>query len=251
MALIHGAEPFLLQGGNSGVLLVHGFTGSPAQMRPMADYLNKLGYTVLGPRLCGHGTNVEEMAETGWRHWYSAVEDGYHILRGMCGDVVVAGLSMGALLSLKLAAEYPVRKVASINAPITIADRRLPLLPVYRLVRKYVRQKRHKVTVDPRYDIYYQDAPLSSLDSLVMLIKQVDKLLPLIHTPTLIVQSRNDHTVRPESALHIYESLGGKDKSLVWLEESGHLATLDMEKELVFKQVADFFGDAITKVERR
>lgn len=244
MALIHGAEPFLLPGGRRGVLLVHGFTGSPAQMRLLGDYLHALGYTVYGPRLCGHGTTVEEMAQTGWRHWYSAVEDGYHILKTMCDEVVVAGLSMGALLAFNLAAEYPVRKVASLSAPVYIADRRMPLLPVYRMFRKYVPQKRRKVDVDPIYDIYYELAPLSSLESLVQLISHVDRLLPWITVPALVIQSRNEHTVKPESAEHIYGQLGSRDKTLTWLEKSGHLITLDVEREQVFAQIAAFFDDA-------
>jgi carboxylesterase len=244
LALIHGAEPFLLPGGKRGVLLVHGFTGSPAQMRLLGDYLQARGYTVFGPRLCGHGTTVEEMAETGWRHWYSAVEDGYHILKALCDDVAVAGLSMGALLAFNLAAEYPVRKVASLSAPVFIADRRMPLLPVYRMFRKYVPQKRRKVDVDPIYDIYYELAPLSALDSLVKLISHVDALLPGVDTPALVIQSRNEHTVRSESAEHIYGRLGSRAKELVWLEKSGHLITLDMERDQVFAQVADFFDDA-------
>ena len=240
LAILQGAEPFLLPGGDQGVLLVHGFTGSPSEMRLMGEYLNKIGFTVLAPRLCGHGTSPAEMAETKWLHWYSAVEDGYHFLKGLCRNIHVAGLSMGGLLSLKLAAEYPVAKVVSMAAPIYINERRLPLLPVYRLFRSYVPKKRKKMDVDPLYSVGYDETPLASLSSLLELIKIVDGLLPAVTAPALIIQSCAEHTVRPHSASHIYKGLGSAEKKLIWLEKSGHVVTLDSEREQVFTYTASF-----------
>ena len=240
MPIISGAEPFFLPGGNKGVLLVHGFTGSPSEMRLMGDYLNRLGYTVLGPRLCGHGTSVEEMARTAWPHWYSGVEDGYHILKSITDSVDVVGLSMGGLLGLKLAAEYPVSKVIALSTPIFIAEKRLPLLPIYRLFRDFIPKRRRRLPVDQKYSVNYDTTPLSSLSSLLALVKHVDSLLPLVKAPTLVIQSRSEHTVKPESAEHIYDRLGSLEKRLVWLERSGHIVTLDIEREKVFECVAGF-----------
>lgn len=243
MAIIQGAEPFFFPGGEQGVLLVHGFTGSPSEMRLLGEFLHKRGYTILGPRLAGHGTSVEEMAGTAWPHWYSAVEDGYHMLRAMCREVSVVGLSMGGLLSLKLAAEYPVTRVVSLSTPIFIADKRLPLLPVYRLLRRYVPKRRRKLAVDDIYNVGYDYTPLSSLKSLLALIRHVDKLLPQVVAPALIMQSRVEHTVRPESAKHIYDRLGSKDKQLIWLGRSGHIITLDVERDKVFTAVAELLAN--------
>lgn len=240
MAILQGAEPFLLPGGKQGVLLVHGFTGSPSEMRLLGEYLNKVGYTVLAPRLCGHGTNSAEMAATNWVHWYSAVEDGYYLLKALCSEIYVVGLSMGGLLSLKLASEYPVTKLVSMAAPIYINDRRLPLLPVYRLFRNYVPKKRKKMDVDSLYSVGYDETPLSSLSSLLELIKHVDRLLPAITVPALVIQSRAEHTVLPASAVHIYKTLGSQEKKLIWLEKSGHIVTLDIERENVFEHITDF-----------
>ncbi|EAX46927.1 Carboxylesterase [Thermosinus carboxydivorans Nor1] len=240
MAIIRGAEPFLLPGGDYGVLLVHGFTGSPAEMRLGGQYLHARGYTVLAPRLCGHGTNEREMRLTAWPHWYSAVEDGYHLLRGLCRKVAAVGLSMGGLLVLKLAAEYPVDKVVSLSAPIYLADRRLPLLPAYRLFRRYIPKKRKRYDVDPIYTVGYDRMPLDCLTSLLELIKHVDKLLPVITAPALVIQSQAEHTVRPESARHIINRLGSVDKRLIWLGRSGHVVTLDVERDEVFAQIDAF-----------
>ena len=243
MIIVKGAEPFLLPGGKKGVLLVHGFTGSPSEMRLLGDYLQKQGYTVLAPRLCGHGTSVAEMAATGWPQWYDAVQDGYHLLQGLCSRISVVGLSMGGLLSLKLAVDYPVEKVACLSAPIYIADRRLPMLRLVRMFRKYVPKKRRRMEVDPLYSICYEQTPLSSLSSLLALIKHVDKALPDMDKPVLIMQSRREHTVQPRSAQHIYDRVGSADKRLIWLEKSGHIITLDIERDLVFHSINDFLQD--------
>lgn len=243
MPIIAGAEPFFFPGGRRGALLVHGFTGAPSEMRPLGEFLHKQGFTVWGPRLCGHGTTVEEMAGTKWPQWYSAVEDGYHLLKAVCDEVYVAGLSMGGLLAFNLAAEYPVAAIAALSTPIYIADRRLPLLPVYSLFRSYVPKRRRKMDAGDVYNISYDRTPLTSLTSLVKLIRRVDALLPRINTPALIVQSLREHTVRPESASYIADKLASREKRLVWLEKSGHVVTLDIEREQVFQAVGDFFRE--------
>lgn len=246
MGILRGAEPFFLPGAQHGVVLIHGFTGSPSEMRPLGDYLNQEGFTVIGPRLSGHGTSPDEMAQTAWPHWYSSVEDSYHLLRPICATIAVVGLSMGGLLAFKLAAEYPLAQVVSINTPIFIADKRLSLLPMYRLFQDFVPKKRRKLAADPAYNVSYDRTPLSSLSSLMQLIKHVDQLLPAVRTPTLIIQSRNERTVRPESARHIYDCLGSSHKRIEWLEHSGHIATLDVDYRQVFAAVEEFLTPTAT-----
>jgi carboxylesterase len=238
---MEGAEPFFLPGGEQGVLLIHGFTGSPAEMRLLGEFLHSKGYTVFAPRLCGHGTTVEEMSKTKWFHWYSGAEDGYHILKSICKSVSVVGLSMGGLLGFKLSAEYPVERMVSLSTPIFITDKRLNMLPMYRVFREFVPKKRKTyVDVAPKYSVGYSQTPLSCLSSLIELIQQVDKLLPAIEVPLLIVQARFEHTVQPRSANHIYDRVGSSEKKLVWLEKSGHVVTLDVERELVFQNIVEF-----------
>ncbi len=238
---MEGAEPLFLLGGDCGVLLIHGFTGSPAEMGLLGEFLHKKGYTVLAPRLSGHGTTVEEMANTQWSHWYSTVEDAYHILKSICNRVVVIGLSMGGLLAFKLGTEYKVDKIVSLSTPIFIADKRLDLLPVYRMFRKFVPKKRKAYADIPsKYTVCYKSTPLRSLSSLLDLIQHVDALLPSIAVPLLIIQGRRDHTVQARSAQYIYDKVGTEDKQLIWLEKSGHIVTIDIEREGVFAYIADF-----------
>lgn len=237
-----GAEPFLFNGGCNGVLLIHGFTGSPSEMRLLGEYLNKQGFTVLAVRLPGHGTQVEEMAGTNALHWYSAVQDGYYILKGLCDKIFVAGLSMGGLLALKLANEYKCDKVVSLSTPIFIYDKRVKYLPIVKHFRRYVEKNSRSYDVDKIYQIGYNQTPLNSLSSLLDLINEVCMVLPKINTDVLIMQSKREHTVRPESADYIYKHIGSSNKKLVWLERSGHVVTLDSERETVFKNVADFLN---------
>lgn len=243
MAVMPGAEPFFLPGGHNGVLLVHGFTGAPSEMRLAGEYLNNLGYTVFAPRLPGHGTTPEEMAKTAWPHWYGNVEDGYHLLTGVCSTVSAVGLSMGGLLTLKLAIEYPLRRLAVISAPIYIANKRIKLLPIYRLFTNFVPKMRKRLPDRGEdYSITYDVTPLSSLSSLLNLIKHVDALLPSVTVPTLVIQSRKEHTVEPESAQYIYDKLGSTEKQLVWLNKSGHIVTLDIERDTVFEMIGQFLA---------
>ena len=101
--IIEGAEPFLLRGNKIGVLLIHGFTGSPAELLPLGIFLNHEGFTVLAVRLAGHGTSERDLLRTNCGDWFNSVLDGYAMLKNFCDKIFVIGHSMGALLSLKLA----------------------------------------------------------------------------------------------------------------------------------------------------
>jgi len=241
MAIMEGAEPFLLPGDDRGILLIHGFTGSPAEVRLLGDFLHKQGYTVIAPRLCGHGTRVEDLSKIKWHQWYSGVEDAYHLLKGICHTVTVIGLSMGGLLAFALAAEYHVDTLISLSTPIYIVDKRIGMLPLYRIFREYIPKKRRKYTgISPLYTVGYNATPLSSLSSLLELIGHVEGLLPTIHLKILIIQGHHDHTVQARSAQYIYDQVGSLDKEIIWLKKSGHIVTLDIERETVFRQIAKF-----------
>jgi carboxylesterase len=209
-------------------------------MRLLGEHLQEKGYTVMGVRLSGHGTWDEQLAQTHWPQWYNDVEDGYQLLTSICGTVAVVGLSMGGLLALKLASEYPLNRVVAINAPIYIADDRLPFLPICRFFIKFISKKRRKLPVEGQYNVGYDRIPLDSLYSLTQLIKQSDSWLPLVAVPTLLIQSRHDNTILPQSAQYIYNRLVISDKQLVWLEHSGHVATIGAEYRHVFAEVTRF-----------
>ena len=111
-----------MPGGKKGVLLIHGFTGLPAELLLMGEFLNKQGFTVLGVRLAGHGTTVEDMSHMTWEDWMDSVRDGYALLSGYCEDISVIGHSMGGLFALLLATEEIVSHVVTLAAPIFIPE---------------------------------------------------------------------------------------------------------------------------------
>ncbi|TCS78983.1 alpha/beta hydrolase [Pectinatus cerevisiiphilus] len=241
--ILHGAEPFFLPGGKHGVLLIHGFTGTPAEMLLLGKYLNRLGYTVMGIRLAGHGTTPSDMARTSWKDWYHSVCDGYYLLKGRCSSISVIGLSMGGALALILSTNLPVEKVVSLSTPVFIsAERGLNLLPSRQLSKNvYVPKMRRKFpTIPEYYNISYKKMPLICVHELLDCIRHLKNNLDKVTVPTLIVQSKNDRTVDNRSGQYIYSKIKSIHKKILQLEKSGHLVILDMEKETVFKEIEKF-----------
>lgn len=243
MKVIEGAEEFFLAGNNNkGVLLIHGYTGTPAEMRLLGDYLQQEGYTVLGVRLPGHGTEPWALNEIQWQNWYEEVEKGFYRLQQSCREVMVAGLSMGGLLAMVTAAKLPVTKAVFMAAPIYVQDWRAPLLPLLKYFIPYLKKKKRNYFTAEKYNIAYNVMPVKPLSSLFALIKLCkNEMLPQITIPCLVMQSTKEHTVKPSSAFYIYAHLGSKRKELVWYHQSGHILTLDIEREDVFKKISEFF----------
>ena len=143
--IIKGAEPFLKLGGDTGVLLIHGFTGTPADLSLLGEYLNAKGYTALAPRLTGHGSSAKTLENTTAETWMDAVRDGYAILKGAAKRIYVVGHSMGGILALILAAEAEIAGIVTLAAPITVAkERGISLLPPREVARGMFCPKRKK-----------------------------------------------------------------------------------------------------------
>ncbi len=237
-------SPFLLEGGPVGILLIHGFTGSPPEMRLVGEYLHQRGMTVYAPLLPGHGTKVEDMNRCRWTDWAGHVERALMDLRARCPTVFVGGLSMGAVLTLYLAARHPDLPGAVAYAPATlVADRLIYLTPVL----KYFISKRPKSPerdlTDPEADLRlwsYEENPVSGAHELLKLTLTVRRLLPQIICPLLVMYSTRDQAVHPRSGPYTYERAGSKDKELVVLHNSGHCITVDSEWEFVAEKTWEF-----------
>ena len=243
--ILPGAEPFLLPGGPHGVLLVHGFTGSPSEMRLLGRYLQQQGYTVLGIRLMGHGTTPEDLAHTNAADWFHSVLDGYELLRGSCGRISSAGLSMGALLAMLLGTVRELDSTISFSAPIFLreADNLSLLPPKPAAAGQYLPRLRKLLPGIPAdCNVCYNRMPLVSIHELLAVIEELKQALPKLRQPLLVVQSKRDHTVLAESGTYIYEHAGAVRKELFWLAESGHRVTIDSERELVFAKTAEFLA---------
>ena len=241
-----GAGAFFLQGrSDKGVVLVHGFTGAPPEMRLLGEFLQERGgFTILGVRLAGHGSTVEALEQTRWPDWYQAVEEGVAELRQRCAHVYIIGLSMGALLAMKAAAELPVEKAAFLAAPIFLQDKRIPFVKILRYFIRRVKKHKRVYHVGEEYQQGYDETPTRPLPSLLGLLAlcKNDYLLR-IRIPVLIIQSKDEKTVAPESARYIYQRLRSvppSQKELLWLENSGHIVTLGEAREVVFARCLAF-----------
>ncbi|MEP7199099.1 MAG: alpha/beta fold hydrolase, partial [Chloroflexota bacterium] len=198
MSIMRGAEPFYFNASSNtahgtdaiGCLLVHGFTGTPNEMRWLGTQLAADGRTVLGVRLAGHATSPEEMQATRWPDWYASALEGYRQLRAECERVFVIGLSLGGALALRLAAEEDVNGCVVLAAPLHIRDWRIPVLRPFQRWLPYWR-----MTPDGADDLerfQYGRMPTIAFLSMLDCFKQVERDLPRVTTPTLFVYSQRD-----------------------------------------------------------
>ncbi|WCK54112.1 alpha/beta fold hydrolase [Aneurinibacillus sp. Ricciae_BoGa-3] len=234
-------EPFLYEGGETGILLIHGFTGSTAEMQPMGRYFQRAGYTVHAPLLAGHGTTPEDMATTRWPDWWNSALAGFQALkRRGCRAIIPAGLSMGGLLALRLAIHQPATAVISMNAPIEVRDKRIRWAKYVRFVKPYILRTEKKADHIEAGMFPYDRSPLVCTASLWDLIKTVKRELDHVTAPALIIQSEQDETIEPDSSGYIYSTIRSNYKEIKLYGKSGHIITLDREREQVFQDIANF-----------
>jgi len=237
--------PFYFEGGPMGCLLIHGFSGSPPEMRPMGEYLAAKGLTVRGVRMAGHGTAPEDMATTTWRDWVASAEAGLRELESLCEQVFVAGLSMGGLITLHLAAHHPVAGIVAMSAPAYIADWRFRFFPLVQHFVRWVVPNIESDLTDPEAEnryFSYDRLPTRCVASLGELLSLVRSELPQVKVPALIMQGEKDHHVPADSAQIIFDELDAADKELVWWPNSGHCITVDSEREAVWARAYEFIA---------
>jgi carboxylesterase len=239
------AEPFFIPGGKIGCLLVHGFTGTPNEMRWLGKALGQEGHTVLGVRLFGHGTQSEDMIRSRWWDWLASVEDGYHLLSGFTEKIIILGLSMGGILSLIFSARYPVAGVVAMSTPHHLPnDPRLPYAKLISMFVPFISKGPPDWHDQDAYkkQICYPKDPTRCFTELMLLIGEMQRSLPGISAPALLINSRGDQTVKVEDQHQelIYAALGSQDKSTMWVENSGHVITSDAERLQVFQACMDF-----------
>lgn len=242
------AEPFRLEGSSGdAVLLIHGFGGNAAHFRMLGPFLHERGFTVHAPLLPGHGTSLDDMERSGRRDWESAVRTAFRTLAGECERVHVVGFSMGGLLAQQLAAEAHPVTVTTVNAPLNLYDRRQPLVHFLKYIRRF------RAWDDPRpvpedeaaeYWIHYEGFSLRAAAEMMHLRRAVRGLLYRVTSPALIIQSRNDESVRPESASLIAAQISSFRKEIFWLDGPGHNALHHPDRGLIHQKVLEHISRA-------
>ena len=242
------AETFYSQGAPDasgrriGVLLSHGFTGSPYSMVPWGRYLAEQGFAVSVPLLPGHGTTWQEMTATRYEDYYAAIEQEFDKLRANNDAVVVGGLSMGGCLTLNLTERRgaEVSGLVMVNPAVASTNKQLLLLPVMKHLVKAFPAIGDDIKKEGVSEYAYPKTPLKPLASMLAAWPQIRADLSKVTAPVLLFRSADDHVVDPSSARIILESISSADKTERVLTESYHVATLDHDAPRIFEESAAF-----------
>ncbi|GAB3697986.1 alpha/beta hydrolase [Mariniluteicoccus flavus] len=242
-AVARHATPYAGGDGEAGVLLCHGFTGSPTSMVAWAKHLEADGFRVRVPLLPGHGTRWQDMNLTQWEDWYAAVDAALRELSRECSVVFVAGLSMGGALALRLAEQHgdAVRAIALVNPCIGLTDKRLLALPVLSRFVPSIAGISDDIAKPGVSEYGYRRTPLRALASQMKLWETVRGDLAKVDQPILLFRSVTDNVVDASSADLIRSGVASDELSERLLHRSHHVATLDHDADDIFRESAEFF----------
>ena len=238
--------------GGNGIVLIHGFCGSARQMRFLAEGLHAAGYTVRVPLLPGHGSTVQEMRKSTFRQWHDCARTAYTDLREECGSVAVAGHSMGGVLALLLAEEYPVDAVIALSAPMHLAGVRGLLSPFSVLAAPFIPylfwpgERKYPKDFLLEDHVGYETLPVAKVNDLFRLMRRARRDLFAVTAPLLTIQSGDDPTVSVSSPRIISGGVSSSHKQHVPLTHSGHLIPLGPERAVVLQSMLDFLRIAIS-----
>jgi carboxylesterase len=245
LPLLPGAEPFSFPGGDGpegrvGVLLVHGFTSDPSSMRPWGEHLAAEGFRVLGPRLPGHGTTWQDCNASTEQDWLRSVHAGLDELTAQCDAVVVAGLSMGGTLAVRLAEERPGDLAGLVLVNPSLLTRRLDakLLPLIARLTPSWAPIGNDVKKPGVVEQAYAKLPTRAVMALRRLWRVTRADLAAVTAPVLLFRSREDHVVEPASAALLLSGVSSTEVTEVLLEDSYHVATLDNDAPRIFRESA-------------
>ncbi|MFC0274807.1 alpha/beta hydrolase [Metabacillus herbersteinensis] len=234
-------KPFTFEGGGKAVLLLHGFTGNTADVRMLGRYLSERGYTCHAPQYKGHGVPPEELVKTGPDDWWKDVLAGYNFLKEKGHtDIAVAGLSLGGVFSLKLGYTVPVKGIVPMCAPMYIKSEEIMYQGVLEYAKNYKKFEGKTPAQIEEEMGKFAKTPMDTLKALQELISEVRNNVDMIYSPTFIAQARHDNMINTDSANIIFNEVETDHKELKWYEESGHVITLDKEKEQLHEDVFQF-----------
>ncbi|KKB38645.1 alpha/beta hydrolase [Bacillus thermotolerans] len=234
-------KPFTFEAGKRAVLLLHGFTGNSSDVRMLGRFLEKKGYTSHAPHYKGHGVPPEELVHTGPEDWWKDVVDGYNHLKNLgYEEIAVAGLSLGGVFSLKLGYTVPVKGIVTMCAPMYIKSEEVMYEGVVKYARDFKKFEGKSQEVIEQEMEEFKKTPMNTLKSLQELISDVRSNIDMIYAPTFVVQARHDEMIKPESANIIYDEIESTMKEMKWYEESGHVITIDKEKDQLHEDIYRF-----------
>jgi carboxylesterase len=236
------ATPDRTGGRPTGVLLLHGFTGSPASMKPWGRYLAEQGYAVEVPLLPGHGTRWQDLNQVSWTDWYDEASTALDRLVATCDTVAVGALSMGGAVALRLAQERPddVAGLVLVNPFVSSSRKELLALPLLKRAVPALKGVVNDIKKPGQDEVGYDRLPLKGLAAIVQLWKVVVPDLPKVTQPLLYFRSTVDHVIDPSSGPTVLKAVSSRDLEERLLDDCYHVATLDHGADRIFRESAEF-----------
>jgi carboxylesterase len=234
---------FFLEGGSTGVLLIHGFPGSTTDVRLLGTYLHERGLTVSAPLLPGHGTQPADLNRVRWQDWTACAEKALAHLQTRCEKIFVGGLSMGSLITIYTSAHHPELDGIVLYSPaLSVRNRLIHLTPLIKyLIAFWPGGKSDLVNPEAAQLLYtYDVSPTHGAHEVYKLMGTARRLLPQVSTPALIIHSTLDQSIAPHSAQLTHDRIGSADKALITLHNSGHNILIDAEREIVAGKTYEF-----------
>ncbi|HOJ63225.1 MAG TPA: alpha/beta fold hydrolase [Spirochaetota bacterium] len=241
---LENIQPFYKEGDNKrAILFIHGWTGSPSHLKELALLMNQKGWTVYNIMLTGHGTTLYDMEKATYKDWIKDAEDSYNKLKEKYDRISVVGLSMGGSLALYLASKYKVDRVVCI-APALIPKNKFayfvlflrPLLPRFRF-----RPERIIKEGEAREYLHeYVGSPTKTIIDLIKIGSLTKRSLKNIDSPVLVIQSKKDEAVDPKVPEIIMKKIKSNNKKILWLENSRHISTTDIERDKIYDEIINF-----------
>jgi carboxylesterase len=236
-----------------GCLLVHGLSGTPACVAPLREHLTKAGFHVAAPCLKGHGGTLNDLAKSTWQDWYATVRISYSELKRSCEKVYYAGISLGALLGLKLALDegWGVNALAVLSTPIVLSNLERLAIPAVRysplrFIIKSVKKDWEKSVSDPEGRRVYKETSLPRVP--VPCVYQICELqgvilreLQKMENPLLAVHAKKDKVAPPKNVSLLKNKVSSDIFESLILERSEHVVTLDVEKDIIAQKIVEFF----------
>lgn len=234
-------KPFTFEGGERAVLLLHGFTGNTADVRMLGRFLESKGYTCHAPLFKGHGVPPEQLVHTGPEDWWQDVLAGYQFLKDKgYGKIAVCGLSLGGVFSIKLGYTEPVKAIIPMCAPMYIKSEEVMYEGILQYAKEYkTKEGKSSEQIEAEME-QFKHTPMKTLKALQQLITDVRNHVDHIYAPTFVVQARHDHMINTDSANIIYNEVQTDEKKMKWYEESGHVITLDKERDQLHEDIYQF-----------
>lgn len=243
-------EPFFFEGTNGkAILLVHGWTATPYELRRLGRYLNEFGYTVSAPLLRGHGSVPKELEKVNWTDWLIDMERELEILKNKCSKIFIGGTSIGSDLSLILAKNHQeISGLVLMATPYKLKFEPLVLFFAKILGKIHPYWRKHYPPTFGAYNtitrlISYQTYPIKSAIEIFQLVKETREVITDIKKPCFLIQSASDHIIDRKSLEEIYNKIGSEIKKKKYIKRAYHTFISDIKNEDVFEEILAFLEE--------